>query len=138
MTVHLPILLSGLLLVILTLTLALMTSLERLRSNTMFYEAHLDPTSHMAKVQRAHGNASEYTALLIGLFLITSLAHQGRDLGLAVTGLVTAVTASRYLHALGFLICKTLERPHILKVIGSTTTYAGGLALAVIVLVRLV
>ena len=63
MTVHLPILLSGLLLVILTLTLALMTSLERLRSNTMFYEARQDPTSHMAKVQRAHGNTSEYTAL---------------------------------------------------------------------------
>ena len=47
----------------------------------MAYGASLEPTSAMAKAQRAHGNAAEYAALLIGLFLLVGFAYQGRDLG---------------------------------------------------------
>ncbi|MEM6666613.1 MAG: MAPEG family protein [Pseudomonadota bacterium] len=130
MTLHTPLILSGLALVILTLLLAFWTSIERSRSRTIAYDAPLEPTSGMAKAQRAHGNAAEYSALLIGLFVLVGFAYQGRDLGITVTALVVAVTASRFLHALGFLICKTLERPHALKAIGAIVTYLGGLALA--------
>lgn len=137
MTIHIPILLSGLSLVILTLLLAFWTSIQRGRSRTIAYDAPLDPTSGMAKAQRAHGNAAEYTAMLIGLFLITSIAYQGRDLGAAVTSLVVAIAASRWIHAAGFFASKTLERPHLFKMIGALVTYFGGLALAIMVIIRL-
>ena len=88
----------------------------------------------MAKAQRAHGNAAEYAALLIGLFLLVGFAYQGRDLGGLVMWTLIAVTVSRFLHALGFLICETLEKPHVLKMIGALVTYVGGLVLAALVI----
>ena len=36
------------------------------------------------------------------------------------------ITAARYVHALGFLTCSTLETPHWMKAVGSTVTYLGG------------
>lgn len=121
-------------LVILTLLLAFWTSIQRGSSKTIAYGAPLDPTSAMAKAQRAHGNAAEYAALLIGLFLVVGFAYQGRDLGGLVTWTILVVTVSRFLHAIGFLICETLEKPHALKVIGSLATYLGGLLLAGLVI----
>ncbi|MEL6569607.1 MAG: MAPEG family protein [Pseudomonadota bacterium] len=138
MTFHMPIILGGLALVVLTLLLAFWTSIQRGRSGIIAYNAPLDPASGMAKAQRAHGNAAEFSALLIGLFLITSVVYQGRDLGLAVTSLVVAITVARWLSAIGFLACETLERPHILKAIGALVTYIGGLALTIMTAVKLV
>lgn len=120
-------------LVILTLFLGFWTSLTRVRTKTMAYGAANDPAGPMAKVQRAHGNAAEYAALLVGLFLLTGLAYAGRDLGLTVTALVIVLTAARILHAIGFLVCQTLEKPHPLKALGAMVTYAGGIVLAVMV-----
>ena len=131
---HSTILICSASLVGLTLLLAFWTSVQRGSSRTIAYGAPLEPSSAMAKAQRAHGNAAEYAALLIGLFLITGFAYQGRDLGGLVTWTMIAVTVSRLLHALGFLICSTLEKPHILKAIGALITYAGGLLLAALVL----
>lgn len=84
----------------------------------------------MAKAQRAHGNSAEYAALLIALFFTVGFAYQGRDLGDLATWTIIAVTVSRVLHAVGFLICTTLEKPHALKAIGALITYVGGLLLA--------
>lgn len=117
-------------LVILTLLLAFWTSIQRGSSKTIAYNAPLDPSSSMAKAQRAHGNAAEYAALLIGLFLVVGFAYEGRDLGALVSWTIIAITASRVLHAIGFLICETLEKPHALKAIGALVTYLGGLLLA--------
>lgn len=117
-------------LVILTILLAFWTSMQRGSSKTISYGAPLDPTSAMAKAQRAHGNSAEYAALLIGLFLITGFAYAGRDLGDLVTWTMIAVTASRFIHAAGFLFCETLEKPHALKAIGALVTYLGSLLLA--------
>ncbi len=117
-------------LVILTLLLAFWTSIQRGSSKTIAYNAPLDPSSSMAKAQRAHGNAAEYAALLIGLFLVVGFAYEGRDLGALVSWTIIAITASRALHAIGFLICETLEKPHALKAIGALVTYLGGLLLA--------
>ncbi|MCR9195046.1 MAG: MAPEG family protein [Hyphomonas sp.] len=125
-------------LVTLTLLLAFWTSIQRGSSKTIAYGAPLDPTSGMAKAQRAHGNAAEYAALLVGLFLVVGFAYQGRDLGGLVTWTMIVVTVSRFLHAIGFLICETLEKPHALKAIGALTTYLGGLLLAGLVISKAV
>ena len=117
-------------LAILTLLLAFWTSVQRGSSNTIAYGAPLDPASAMAKAQRAHGNAAEYAGLLIALFLVTGFAYAGRYLGGLVTWTIIAVTVARFIHALGFLICGTLEQPHILKAIGALFTYLGGLILS--------
>lgn len=127
---HTTILICSASLVILTLLLAFWTSVQRGSSKTIAYNAPLEPTSGMAKAQRAHGNAAEYAALLIGLFLVVGFAYQGQDLGALVSWTIIAVTVSRFVHALGFLICKSLETPHVLKAIGALITYAGGLLLA--------
>ena len=66
--------------------------------------------------------------------MVTGFAYAGRDLGLTVTGLVVLITLSRILHALGFLVCATLEKPHPLKALGALVTYVGGLALAIMVI----
>ncbi|MEM7494047.1 MAG: MAPEG family protein [Pseudomonadota bacterium] len=134
---HVTLILCSAALIILTLLLAFWTSIQRGSSKTIAYDAPLEPTSGMAKAQRAHGNCAEYAALLIGLFVITGFAYQGRDLGIAVTSLVVAITVSRFLHAIGFLTCTTLEKPHPLKAIGALVTYLGGLALAIMVVVRI-
>lgn len=123
-------------LVILTLLLAFWTSVQRGSSKVIAYGAPLDPTSAMAKAQRAHGNAAEYAALLIGLFLVVGFAYEGRDLGGLVTWTIVAVTVSRLVHAVGFLICETLEKPHILKALGALVTYGGGLLLAVMAIIK--
>ena len=131
---HTTILICSAALAILTLLLAFWTSVQRGSSNTIAYGAPLDPASAMAKAQRAHGNAAEYAGLLIALFLITGFAYSGRDLGGLVAWTVIAVTVSRFIHALGFLICSTLEKPHVLKAIGALITYLGGLLLAGLVI----
>ena len=131
---HSVVLICSASLAILTLLLAFWTSVQRGSSKVVAYGAPLEPTSAMAKAQRAHGNSAEYTALLIGLFVIVGFAYEGRDLGGLVTWTIIAVTVSRLLHAIGFLTCKTLEAPHILKAIGALITYLGGLLLAVLVI----
>ena len=127
---HSTILICAASLVILTLLLAFWTSIQRGSSKTVSYNAPLDPTSAMAKAQRAHGNCSEYAGLLIGLFLVVGFAYQGRDLGAVVSWTIIIVTVSRFVHALGFLTCSTLEKPHVFKAIGALLTYLGGLILA--------
>ena len=127
---HSTILICSASLVILTLLLAFWTSLQRGSSKKIAYHAPLEPESAMAKAQRAHGNSAEYAALLIGLFLIAGFAYQGRDLGGVLTWTIIAVTVSRFLHAIGFLTCETLEKAHPLKAVGALVTYLGGLLIA--------
>ncbi|MEO0607041.1 MAG: MAPEG family protein [Pseudomonadota bacterium] len=127
---HATILICSASLVILTLLLAFWTSIQRGASRTVAYGAPLDPSSAMAKAQRAHGNSAEYAALLVGLFLIAGFAAQGRDLGGLMYWSIIAVTVSRFIHALGFLTCATLEKPHAFKAVGALVTYLGGLLIA--------
>jgi hypothetical protein len=49
-----------------------------------------------------------------------------------------AVTASRFLHAAGFLFCETLEKPHAFKALGVLITYLGSLALAGLTLSKVI
>lgn len=127
---HATILICSASLVILTLLLAFWTSIQRGASQTIAYGAPLEPSSAMAKAQRAHGNSAEYAALLVGLFLIAGFASQDGGLGALMSWSIIAVTVSRFVHALGFLTCATLEKPHIFKAIGALVTYLGGLLIA--------
>ena len=43
------------------------------------------------------------------------------------------VTACRYLHAIGMIVCPTLAKPHPLRLIGALGTYIGGGVLCVAV-----
>ena len=133
---HATILICSASLALLTLLLAFWTSIQRGSRQPIAYDAPLDPTSGMAKAQRAHGNAAEYAGLLIGLFLIAGFAYQGRDLGGLMSWSIIAVTAARFVHALGFLICASLEKPHVLKMIGALVTYLGGLLIAGLTLAK--
>ncbi len=133
---HTTLIICGAVLVILTLLLAFWTSVTRARTRVIAYGAAKDPAGPMAKAERAHGNAAEYAALLIGLFLLTGFAYAGRDLGLAVTSLVVALTLARIVHAIGFLTCATLEKTHPLKALGAVVTYLGGLILAAMVIAK--
>ena len=67
---------------------------------------------------------------------MVGFAYADRDLGGLVTGTVIIVTVARLIHAIGFLICKTLNKPHILKAIGAFLTYSGSLLLSVLVLLK--
>ncbi|MEO0982442.1 MAG: MAPEG family protein [Pseudomonadota bacterium] len=90
-----------------------------------------DPTHPRTKAKRAHGNSAEYAGALIGLFVLTSFAYEGRDLRLTATALVIAVTVGRALHAAGCPVSKNVDDPHSFKPIGSLLTYGGGGALVV-------
>ncbi len=133
---HTTIILCSALLGALVLLLAFWTSVVRGQSNEIAYGASKDPESRMFKAERAHGNSAEYAGVLIGLFVLTGLVYTGRDLGLLMTSLVIAITAARYIHALGFLTCKTLDKPHAFKAIGALVTYLGGIALCVMLAVK--
>ncbi len=86
-----------------------------------------DPTSKLNKAVRAHGNAAEYVPVLAVLTIYLGL--QGPVIWAEWAMIVAAV--SRYLVAIGFLVCTTLARPHPLKAIGAIGTYLSGLALCV-------
>lgn len=124
-------------LVILVLLLGFWVSIARTNSKVITGVGD-DPTGALMKAVRAHGNSTEYAGALIGLFVLTGLVYQGRDLGLTVTILVIAITAARFVHALGFLTCKTLEKPHLFKALGAIVTYFGGLALSGMVIAKVV
>ncbi len=130
MQIHATIIICGALVAGLVFLLGFWVSITRARTKLIYNDQVSPPDSAMAKAQRAHGNSAEYAGPVIGVFIFVGLAYAGRDPGLAVTSLVIAVTAGRFLHALGCLTGKTLAAPHPLKAFGAITTYFGGLALA--------
>ncbi|MEL6830839.1 MAG: MAPEG family protein [Pseudomonadota bacterium] len=117
---------------LLVFALGFWTSIQRSTGDkVIYYGATLDPTSGLAKAQRAHGNASEYAGAITALFLLCMwLGTHGPVAG----GFMIGITAARYLHAFGFLTCKTLDTPHWAKAIGALTTYIGGIALCIYVI----
>jgi len=86
-----------------------------------------DPTSGLNKAVRAHGNATEYVPILAVLTIYLGTQDVAGWVGWAM--IVAAV--SRYLVVIGFLTCKTLEKPHVLKAIGALGTYVAGIAMCV-------
>ena len=130
MDMNTTVIICGAVLVALVLVLGFWVSIVRTQTRVIT-GAGDDPTSGLMKAVRAHGNSTEYAGALIGLFVILGLMTGTGALPGWVEWTIIAVTASRALHALGFLVCKTLEKPHPFKALGSLITYVGGVVLAV-------
>ena len=110
--------------------LGLAVSLVRGSSKT-YYAYTVDPTDRLYKLVRAHSNAAEYAPMLA--ILILFLGARGPARWLVWT--FVAATAFRYLHALGMIRSKSLDRPDPLRFLGALGTYVTGLVLALAVLV---
>ncbi len=87
-----------------------------------------DPADPLFKAIRAHGNTAEYAPMLAVLMLYVG-AHSPAAW---ILWTMIAVTACRYLIALGILISPTLDKPHPLRFIGALGTYVGGAILSII------
>ena len=111
--------------------LGLGVSMTRGSSKTNYGYAP-DPTDRLHKMVRAHGNAAEYAPMLAVLILLLGSRDPGTWLAVTFVG----ATAFRYLHAIGMIMCKSLDRPDPLRFVGALGTYVTGLVLAVAVLVR--
>jgi len=93
----------------------------------------VDPADPLYKWVRAHGNATEYAPMMAVLMLLIA-RNEPPSWTLAV---MVVVTASRYAHAAGMLMSKTLAEAQALRAVGAGGTFLGGLALcAAALLVR--
>lgn len=104
-------------------------SLVRGRSQTLI-GASADPADPLHKVVRAHGNATEYAAMLAVLIWVAAI----QDAGAWATGCTILATAARYVHAAGMVLPATLDKPNPLRLLGALGTYLGGLGLCFAVL----
>lgn len=109
----------------------------RVRTKVMYHGERMAPRSQIAKAVRAHGNAAEYAGMLMALYLVTGVVYRDAPLDTWVVTVIVGVTAARYLGAIGFLTCQTLEKIHPLKALAAMCTYSGTLALAINVLLKL-
>src|SRR2546422_11441221 len=92
----------------------------------------VDPTDRLYKLVRAHGNAAEYAPMLAILILYVGVLHQPARW---VLWTAIAATVSRYLHALGMILSKSLDPTDPLRFVGAVGTYVTGLLLVAAVLV---
>jgi len=85
-----------------------------------------DPTDRLHKLVRAHGNASEYAPMLAILILYLGAHNPGTWL----MWTFAIATISRYLHALGMILSRSLDSADPLRFVGALGTYITGLILA--------
>ena len=109
----------------------------RVKTGIMFHGERMDPSSAIAKAVRAHGNAAEYAGMLMALFVLTGLVYGAAPIDTWVSAVIVVLSVSRYLGAIGFLICTTLEQIHPLKALSAICTYVGTFVLGVNLLLKL-
>lgn len=105
--------------------LGLGVSLTRGSTKTNFAYT-VDPTDRLYKMVRAHGNAVEYAPMMAILILYLGVLHQPVRW---VLWTAVAATMSRYLHALGMILSKSLDQTDPLRFVGALGTYIAGLGL---------
>jgi uncharacterized membrane protein YecN with MAPEG domain len=111
--------------------LGLMVSLTR--GSTKQVIGHVpDPADRLHKLVRAHGNATEYAPILAVVILLVG----SRQPSTWMVWTFVAATVSRYLHAAGMIVYRTLAQPNPLRFVGALGTYLTGLALVVAALLR--
>lgn len=124
-------------LAILVAALGAWVTATRVRTGVMYHGERMRAGSPIAKAVRAHGNATEYAGMLMVLYVVTGLVYRDAALESWVAYTILGVTVSRYLGAIGFLTCVTLEKVHPLKALAAICTYGGTLVLAINVLYKL-
>ena len=111
--------------------LGLMVSLTR--GSTKQVIGHVpDPADRLHKLVRAHGNATEYASILAVFILLVG----SRQPSTWMVWTFVAATVSRYLHAAGMIVYRTLAQPNPLRFVGALGTYLTGFALVVAALLR--
>ena len=111
---------------LLTFGLGFAVSLTRGHSNTAIgYDP--DPTNALHKVIRAHGNTTEYAAMLAILIFLAG----SRDPDTWALAWMIIATLSRYLIAIGLIVSPTLAKAHPLRFVGALGTYVSGFGLCV-------
>ena len=83
-------------------------------------------TSLVTRSVRAQGNAAEYVAAFMVLFLFLG----AREPAAWLEWTMLTATAARYLHAAGMYLSADLNRPQPLRFAGSALTYTTGLVLS--------
>lgn len=111
---------------VLLILLGLNVSMQRVRAGRNQAAAEADPASALRKAVRAHGNCAEYAPMLA----LLCLALGQRDPAFPLEMTMYAAAASRLLHAIGALTCKTVHTTHPLRFLGAIGTYVSGLVLA--------
>ncbi len=99
-------------------------SMTRGRTDTAIGSSS-DPTDLLHKMVRAHGNTSEYAAMLALLIFLVG-DRSPASWALWCMGIATF---SRYMLAAGLILSPTLARPHPLRLIGAVGTYLTGFVL---------
>lgn len=92
-----------------------------------------DPSNMLHKLVRAHGNTSEYVAMLSVLILLLGTREPSTWDYLSMVG----ATACRFSIALGIILSSTLEKPHPLRFVGALGTYLFGLSMCISLAVSL-
>ena len=90
-----------------------------------------EPTDLLHKAVRAHGNTSEYSALLAVIFLYLGSRNPADWMIWSIVG----ATICRYLYVIGMIAFPTMAKPNPVRFIGAGGTYTFGLALAYAMLV---
>jgi len=89
-----------------------------------------DPGDTLHKLVRAHGNTTEYAAMLaILMYAVGSISP-----ATWVLWCMGIATASRYLIAIGLVLSPSMESPHPLRFVGALGTYLAGFGLCVALL----
>ena len=109
---------------VLVFALGFAVSLTRARTETAAGHA-ADPSDSLHKIVRAHGNTTEYAAILAVLMWLAA----SQNAATWVLWTIGAATASRYLLAAGILLSSSLEKPHPLRFVGALGTYLFGFGL---------
>ena len=111
---------------LLLLLLGFQVSMARASSETL-YGGETDPESKLYKIQRAHGNTTEYAPILAILML--ALAQSPQPTWVLWTMIIA--TFCRYLLAAGLLLPTTMAKPNPMRFIGALGTYLAGLVLVI-------
>jgi uncharacterized protein len=89
------------------------------------YGGAADPTDALYKVSRAHGNSTEYAAMMCVLMLYVG----ANDPAEWMVWTMMVMTGSRYSLVIGMITGKTMDAVNPLRAAGATGTYICGLAL---------
>jgi uncharacterized membrane protein YecN with MAPEG domain len=86
-----------------------------------------EPGHPLHKLIRAHGNATEYCAMLAVLIYVLGT----REPGAITLAIMIGAVAARYLHAAGMLLSPSLAQVQPLRFVGALGTYLlGGVLVA--------
>ena len=95
--------------------------------------ASSDPADPLHKLMRAHGNTTEYAAMLALLIYVLGSMSPATW----VLWCMGLATASRYSIALGLILSSSMEQPHPLRFAGALGTYLTGFGLCAALLLSL-